>query len=58
MYFTFSEIMIVIYSSKKLAGKKIEKVKIDMIPKTNEDYLSVTYACIRFIDTIQFLLSS
>ena len=32
--------------------------KFDIIPKTNEEYKSVTYGCIRFIDSYQFLSSS
>ena len=36
---------------KKLVDKKIDKVKFDIIPKTNEEYISVTKGCIRFIDS-------
>ena len=43
---------------KKLVGKKNDKVKFDIIPKTNEEYISVTYGCIRFIDSYRFLSSS
>ena len=42
---------------KKLVDKKNDKVKFDKIPKTNEEYISVTYACIRFIDSCRFLSS-
>ena len=42
---------------KKLVGKKNDKVKFDIIPKTNEEYISVTYGCIRFIDSYRFLSS-
>ena len=42
---------------KKLANKKNDKVKFDIIPKTNEEYISVTYGCIRFIDSYRFLSS-
>ena len=35
----------------KLVDKKNDKVKSDIIPKTNEEYISVTYGCIRFIDS-------
>ena len=42
---------------KKLVDKRNDKVKFDMIPKTNEDYISVTYGCIRFIDSYRFLSS-
>ena len=43
---------------KKLVDKKNDKVKFDIIPKTNEEYISVTYGCIRFINSYRFLSSS
>ena len=43
---------------KKLVHKKNDKVKFDVIPETNEQYISVTYGCIRFIDSYRFLSSS
>ena len=43
---------------KKLVHKKNDKVKFDIIPKTIEEYISVTYGCIRFIDSCRFLSSS
>ena len=42
---------------KKLVDKKKDKVDFDIIPKTNEEYISVTYGCIRFIDSYRFLSS-
>ena len=33
-------------------------MKFDIIPKTNEEYISVTYGYIRFIDSYRFLSSS
>ena len=42
---------------KKLVDKKNDKVKFEIIPKTNEEYISVTYGCIRFIDSYRFLSS-
>ena len=42
---------------KKLVDKKNDKVKFDIIPKTNELYISVTYGCVRFIDSYRFLSS-
>ena len=42
---------------KKLVDKKNDKVNFDNIPKTNEEYISVTYGCIRFIDSYRFLSS-
>ena len=40
---------------KKLVDKKNDKAKFDIIPKTNEEYISVTYGCIRFINSYRFL---
>ena len=42
---------------KKLVDKKNDKVKFEIIPKTSEEYISVTYGCIRFIDSYRFLSS-
>ena len=42
---------------KKLVDRKKDKVDFDIIPKTNEEYISVTYGCIRFIDSYRFLSS-
>ena len=42
----------------KLNDKKNDKVKFDIISKTNEEYISVNYGCIRFIDSYRFLSSS
>ena len=42
---------------KKLVVKKTDKIDFDIIPKTNEEYISVTYGCIRFIDSYRFLSS-
>ena len=43
---------------KKLVDKKTDKVNFDILPNTNEEYISVTYGCIRFIDSFRFLSSS
>ena len=43
---------------KKLVDLKNCKVKFDIIPKTNEEYISVQNGCIRFIDSYRFLSSS
>ena len=40
---------------KKLVDKKNDKVKSDLLPKTNEEYISVTYGCLRFIDSYRLL---
>ena len=42
---------------KKLVDKKKEKLEFEIIPKTNEEYISVTYGCIGFIDSYRFLSS-
>ena len=42
---------------KKLVDIKKDKVDFDIIPKTNEEYISVTYGCIKFIDSYRFLSS-
>ena len=41
---------------KKLV-EETEKVKFDLIPRTNEKDISVIYGCIRFIDSYRFLSS-
>ena len=43
---------------KKLVDKKNDKVNFDIIPKTNEEYISDTYGCIRFSDSYRFPSSS
>ena len=42
---------------KKLVDKKIDEVEFEIIPKTNEEYISVTYGCVRFFDSYRFLSS-
>ena len=42
---------------KRLINKKKDKVDFEIIPKTNEEYISLTYGCIRFIDSYRFLSS-
>ena len=43
---------------KRLVDKKKDKVDFEIIPKRNEEYISVTYGCIRFIHSYRFLSSS
>ena len=43
---------------KKMVDRKNDKVKVGIIPKTNEEYFSVTYVCIRFFDSYRFLSMS
>ena len=40
---------------KKFVDKKNDKVKFDNNPKTNEEYIPITYGCIRFRDSYRFL---
>ena len=47
--------MIIICFLKKIVDEKNDKVKFDVIPKTNEEYISVTYGCIRLIDSYRVL---
>ena len=42
---------------KKLVDKKNDKVDFEVRPKTNEEYISVTYVCIRSNDSYRFLSS-
>ena len=43
---------------KKLIDLKKDKVKFKIIPKLNEEYITVKYGCIRFIDSYRFLSES
>ena len=36
---------------KTLVDKKYDKIKFDIFPKTNEEYISVAYGCSSFIDS-------
>ena len=42
---------------KKLVDKKKDSVKFDSFPKTNEEYITVTYGCIEAIESYRFLSS-
>ena len=42
---------------KTLVDEKNVKVDFEIIPKTNEENISVTYGCIRFTDSYKFLTS-
>ena len=42
---------------KKTADKINDKVKFDILPKTNEEYIPVTYVCIRIVDSSLFISS-
>ena len=41
-----------------MVDKTNDKVKFDSIPKTIEEYISVTFGCKRFIDSYRFLSRS
>ena len=43
---------------KKLVDLKKDRVKFTIIPKTNGEYITVKYSCIRFIDSYRFLSES
>ena len=43
---------------KRMVDLKKDKVKFKIIPKTNEEYITVKYGCIRFIDSYRFLSES
>ena len=43
---------------KKLVDKNNNKVRFEYFPKTNEEHNSVTFVCIRFIDSFRFLSDS
>ena len=58
MYSIVLVITIVICFFKRLVDLKKDKVKIEIIPKTNEEYVSVRYGCITFIDSYRFLSES
>ena len=57
MHFTILVTMIVICSLKIWLIKKPDNINVNVIPKTNEEYISVSYGCIRFIDSYRFLQS-
>ena len=43
---------------KRLVDRENDKVEFDIAPKTNEEYITVTYWCIKFVDSCRFLSSS
>ena len=43
---------------KTLVDRKKDNVKFEIVPKTDEKYISVKYGCLKFIDTYRFLSSS
>ena len=43
---------------KRLVDLKKDKIKLKVVPKNNEEYISATFGCIRFIDSYRFLSES
>ena len=43
---------------KTLVDRKKDEIDFKILPKTDEKYISVTYGCIKFIDTYRFLTGS
>ena len=43
---------------RRLIDLKKDKVKFEITPKTNEEYIAIKYGCIRFIDSFRFLSES
>ena len=56
MFHNFSKYDCHLFFKTLLSKSKSQKLKV--IPKTNEDYISVNFGCIRFIDSYRFLQSS
>ena len=50
--------MIVIFFFEQLVDKKKDKVEFKVITNTIEEYVSIRYGCIRFIDSYRSLSSS
>ena len=42
----------------KVVDIKHDTVKFEILPKTNEEYISIRYGCIRFIDSYRFVSGS
>ena len=42
----------------ELINSKIEKKNLSVIPRTNEEYMSVNYGCIKFLDSMRFQTDS
>ena len=38
--------------------KREDNIKFDLLPKTDEEYISMSYGCLRFIDSYRFLQTS
>ena len=42
----------------ELIISKVGKKKLSVIPRTNEEYMSVNYSCINFLDSMRFQTAS
>ena len=42
----------------ELINSKVEKNNLSVIPRTNEEYMSVNYGCIKFLDSMRFQTDS
>ena len=56
-YHIVSELEDILKSEYHKSPLGYDNVDFDITPKTNEEYISVTYGCIRFIDSYRFLSS-
>ena len=53
LYHSFSKYDNLMFSNDLINSNK-DKMKLSVIPKTNEEYMSVTYRCIKFLDNMRF----
>ena len=42
----------------ELIDSKVDKKNLSVIPRTNEEYMSVNYSCIKFLDSMRFQTAS
>ena len=42
----------------ELINSKVDKINLSVIPKTNEEYMSVNYGCVKFLDSMRFQQAS
>ena len=42
----------------ELISSKVEKKNLSVIPRNSEEYMSVNYSCIKFLDSMRFLTTS
>ena len=46
--------MIIIYIFNDLIKSKVDKIKLSVIPRLNEEYMSVKYGFVNFLDSMGF----